>query len=314
MTIEGSTLENTVYYASHYSQNGGPTHNDNIQILKGDNIRIIGNTIRGSQNFAVLGAPEQGTMRNLLVQGNNTDDGHCTMKFATKGGFAQSVTVRDNRVGAHQAVRGCGIVVVHGVNLTESGNRWTATGAAGGHHVDQLLTAAPGVAGIEHDGPVTTIVFLHAHPDDEASQTSGLDGPRSSTRATGSCSSSRRTATTAPPPTTWPTGETLVDRSRRELAASARAIGIHRVEWLGYADSGISGCERDGPRARVHGRRPRRRRPAGWSRSSTRRTPTSPSGTTGTVGTATPTTSRCTGSCTGPPSSRPAVPGSSRAR
>ena len=77
VTIEGSTLENTVYYASHYSQNGGPTHNDNIQILKGDNIRIIGNTIRGSQNFAVLGAPEQGTMRNLLVQGNTTDDGHC---------------------------------------------------------------------------------------------------------------------------------------------------------------------------------------------------------------------------------------------
>ena len=50
------------------------------------------------------------------------------MKFSTKGGFAQSVTVRDNRIGSHQAVRGCGIVVVHGVNLSESGNRWTATG------------------------------------------------------------------------------------------------------------------------------------------------------------------------------------------
>lgn len=126
--IQNSVLENTSYYASHYSQRGGPTHNDGIQILKGDNIRIKYNTIRGSQNFAVLGAPEQGTMRNLVVSGNKVDDGHCTMKFSTKGGYAQSLSVTNNVVGRGAAVKNCGIVMVRGMNLTtSSGNRWSGS-------------------------------------------------------------------------------------------------------------------------------------------------------------------------------------------
>lgn len=126
--IQNSLLENTSYYASHYSQRGGPTHNDGIQILKGDNIRIKNNTIRGSQNFAVLGAPEQGTMRGLVVSGNKVDDGHCTMKFSTKGGYAQSLSVTNNVVGRGAAVKNCGIVMVRGLNVTSSsGNVWSGT-------------------------------------------------------------------------------------------------------------------------------------------------------------------------------------------
>ena len=36
-------------------------------------------------------------------------------------------------------------------------------------------------------------------------------------------------------------GERLADRRRRELEASARALGVHRVEMLGYPDSGMAG-------------------------------------------------------------------------
>lgn len=39
--------------------------------------------------------------------------------------------------------------------------------------------------------------------------------------------------------------ETVVGRRRREAAASAAAIGTHRVEWLGYADSGMAGWEQN---------------------------------------------------------------------
>eukprot|EP01041_Mallomonas_annulata_P034928 gene34928-57791_t len=36
-------------------------------------------------------------------------------------------------------------------------------------------------------------------------------------------------------------GETLVDRRRAETAKSAEVLGIHRVAWLDYADSGMTG-------------------------------------------------------------------------
>ena len=38
-------------------------------------------------------------------------------------------------------------------------------------------------------------------------------------------------------------GETLVDRRRAETQASAEALGIHRVEFLGYRDSGMTGWD-----------------------------------------------------------------------
>jgi LmbE family N-acetylglucosaminyl deacetylase len=40
-------------------------------------------------------------------------------------------------------------------------------------------------------------------------------------------------------------GESLVDRRRAEAAASAKVIGTHRVEWLGYADSGMTGWDQN---------------------------------------------------------------------
>ncbi|MEO5724750.1 MAG: PIG-L family deacetylase, partial [Ilumatobacteraceae bacterium] len=36
-------------------------------------------------------------------------------------------------------------------------------------------------------------------------------------------------------------GETLVDRRRAELERSAAVLGVHRVVWLGYKDSGMTG-------------------------------------------------------------------------
>lgn len=40
-------------------------------------------------------------------------------------------------------------------------------------------------------------------------------------------------------------GETLVDRRRDELDRSAAVLGIHRVEWLGYKDSGMTGWDQN---------------------------------------------------------------------
>lgn len=87
---------------------------------------------------------------------------------------------------------------------------------------------------------MSTIVFVHAHPDDEASQTSGTmaravsEGHRVvCVYATGGDHGAR--------PDDLDTAESLADHRRAEAEASARATGIHRIVWLGYADSGMTG-------------------------------------------------------------------------
>jgi LmbE family N-acetylglucosaminyl deacetylase len=99
---------------------------------------------------------------------------------------------------------------------------------------------------------MTTIVFCHAHPDDEASQTSGAMA-----RATGQ--GDRVVVAFATNgdhgelPADLPEGETVAVYRRREAEASARVLGLHRIVWLGYADSGMSGWDQNHAEGSFHG-------------------------------------------------------------
>ena len=103
--------------------------------------------------------------------------------------------------------------------------------------------------------PVSTIVFFHAHPDDEASQTSGAmaraveEGHRVVlVYATNGDHGS--------PAEDMAEGETVVERRRKEAAESARVLGTARVAWLGYADSGMTGWEQNDVDGSFHGADP----------------------------------------------------------
>ncbi|GAA4726171.1 PIG-L family deacetylase [Nocardioides endophyticus] len=88
-------------------------------------------------------------------------------------------------------------------------------------------------------GPPFTVVSFHAHPDDEALLTAGTlaraaaDGHRVvlvvATAGEAGLASQADLAD-------------LAERRTRELAASACALGVTRVEVLGYADSGWGGA------------------------------------------------------------------------
>ncbi|WP_265446576.1 PIG-L deacetylase family protein [Flexivirga meconopsidis] len=91
---------------------------------------------------------------------------------------------------------------------------------------------------------MSTIVFFHAHPDDEASQTAGAMAKASDeghrvvvVYATG--------GEHGEVPDDLAPGETLRDRRRAEAEQSARATGTARVAWLGYHDSGMTGWEQN---------------------------------------------------------------------
>ena len=87
---------------------------------------------------------------------------------------------------------------------------------------------------------MTTIAFVHAHPDDEASLTGG-------SMARAAAAGDRVVLIVATGgehgevPDDLAEGESLADRRRRELAASAEVLGVAEVRWLGYSDSGMTG-------------------------------------------------------------------------
>ncbi|MFZ9359706.1 MAG: PIG-L deacetylase family protein, partial [Ilumatobacteraceae bacterium] len=87
---------------------------------------------------------------------------------------------------------------------------------------------------------MSTLVCFHAHPDDECLATGG-------TIARASAEGHRVVLVVATDgahgevPQDLEPGETLVDRRAKEVAASAKVLGIARLEMLGYKDSGMTG-------------------------------------------------------------------------
>jgi LmbE family N-acetylglucosaminyl deacetylase len=91
---------------------------------------------------------------------------------------------------------------------------------------------------------VGTLVCFHAHPDDEALSTGGsmarahAEGHRVVLVVATNGEHGEVPDDLAP-------DETLVDRRRGETAESAAALGVDRVVWLGYNDSGMTGWEQN---------------------------------------------------------------------
>ena len=91
---------------------------------------------------------------------------------------------------------------------------------------------------------MATVVFLHAHPDDEASQTSGSMA-RASAQGHRVVVVYGTNGDHGEVPQDLAEGDTVVAYRRREAEASAQVTGTARVAWLGYADSGMSGWEQN---------------------------------------------------------------------
>jgi len=98
---------------------------------------------------------------------------------------------------------------------------------------------------------VSTIVFFHAHPDDESSQTAGSMSRASDeghrvvvVYATG--------GEHGEVPDDLAPGESVADRRRAEAEASARVTGTARIAWLGYRDSGMTGWEQNSDPGSFH--------------------------------------------------------------
>jgi LmbE family N-acetylglucosaminyl deacetylase len=86
-----------------------------------------------------------------------------------------------------------------------------------------------------------TLVLFHAHPDDEAIATGGTmaRAKRDGHRVVLVAATKGELGETAPD--SLAPGEELADRRVAELNAAAEILGVDRVEFLGYGDSGMAG-------------------------------------------------------------------------
>jgi LmbE family N-acetylglucosaminyl deacetylase len=91
---------------------------------------------------------------------------------------------------------------------------------------------------------MATLVFFHAHPDDESIATGG-------SMAKYAAAGHRVVLVVATNgehgevPDDLAPGETLADRRRAETECSAAVLGVAAVHWLGYEDSGMRGWEQN---------------------------------------------------------------------
>jgi len=89
-----------------------------------------------------------------------------------------------------------------------------------------------------------TLVCFHAHPDDEAITTGGTIA-RAADEGHRVVIVMATNGDHGEVPDDLSPGETLVDRRRTEMEASARVLGAHRLVWLGYTDSGMTGWDQN---------------------------------------------------------------------
>ena len=88
---------------------------------------------------------------------------------------------------------------------------------------------------------MSTIVFFHAHPDDEALSTAGTMALLSESGNRVILVVATRGEEGEPVPGVLKEGELLEERRTKELIKSADLLGVERVEFLNYRDSGMIG-------------------------------------------------------------------------
>ncbi|ASR56526.1 hypothetical protein CBP52_17095 [Cellulomonas sp. PSBB021] len=108
--VEASWLHDNLHYASAPYQEDG-THDDNIQIQRGSDIVITGNTIEGAYNAAIMYSPGLGVVSDVTVSGNWIDGGGCSVNIAEQGrGPIQGLVFSKNTFGLDTRVDRCAII------------------------------------------------------------------------------------------------------------------------------------------------------------------------------------------------------------
>jgi hypothetical protein len=126
VTVRASYLHDASHFDADPNFGGTPSHDDNIQIQAGYNIRITGNTIEGAWNAAVQITQDAGITNDVRLDGNWLDGGRCTVNVAEKNrGPIQGLVLDGNVFGRSTRVYDCAVVAPTTTVITNVDNVFT---------------------------------------------------------------------------------------------------------------------------------------------------------------------------------------------
>jgi len=129
VAVTNSWLHDNTHYTSDPVQGGTPSHDDSIQIQKGDNIKVTGNTISGSYSAGVQITQDTGKVSNFTFTGNLADGGKCTINIAQKTyGPLYGVKIQDNKFGRDTRLANCAIIAPTTTATQNARNYYTPDG------------------------------------------------------------------------------------------------------------------------------------------------------------------------------------------
>lgn len=130
VTIKDSWLHSNVHYAKDPNWNGGPSHDDNIQIVSGSNITITGNRLSGSHNAAIMITQDAGKVSGVAIAKNRIGNGGCSVNLSPGSrGHINGLKINENGFDANQRVKSCAVIGPRAYASNLSANYWIATGA-----------------------------------------------------------------------------------------------------------------------------------------------------------------------------------------
>jgi len=113
------------------------SHDDAIQVLGGRGHQIVGNSLQGARNAAVMVSQDVAAVRNLAITNNWIDNGACSINFSSTRVFRTATRIEANRFGVGQRHTGCAVIAKHKVTpLIMAANVW--------HHSGGTVSVSPG--------------------------------------------------------------------------------------------------------------------------------------------------------------------------
>jgi hypothetical protein len=111
VTVEDSWLHGNLHYASDPNYGGGASHDDNVQISAGNNVKFLRNTMSGSHSASLMVTQDRGPVRNLQFVGNMVSNGGCGLNLAQKSfGAMSGFVIKNNVFTRDQIHKGCAFI------------------------------------------------------------------------------------------------------------------------------------------------------------------------------------------------------------
>ncbi|WP_150307652.1 right-handed parallel beta-helix repeat-containing protein [Planctomonas psychrotolerans] len=126
VVVESSWIRDHLHFAVDPNHNGGPSHDDSIQIQAGANIRIADNVMTGPRAAVMQITQDRGPVSNVRFLRNEVDNGFCSVNVDENDyGPIRGLVVANNVFGRNTSHFNCAIIAPPSTTVVSRGNFFT---------------------------------------------------------------------------------------------------------------------------------------------------------------------------------------------